>query len=66
MIGEVLESFKKEFIGVCKVCFSADISAKYVDFVEEYKVSYECELNLEESIFLMMVVEFMVKFKVWK
>jgi transformation/transcription domain-associated protein len=64
--GEVPESFKKELIGVCKACFSADTSAKHADFVEEYKASYERELNPEESTFPTTVAELMVKLKAWK
>ena len=64
--GEVPESFKKELIGVCKACFSADTSAKHADFVEEYKASYERDLNPEESTFPTTVAELMVKLKAWK
>jgi len=64
--GEVPESFKKELTGVCRACFSADISVKHADFFTEYKASYERDLNPEEKTFPKTVAELMTRLKAWK
>jgi len=64
--GEVPETFKKELIGVCRACFSADTSTKHSEFVDEYQASYERDLNPEQESFPETVAELMMKLKAWK
>lgn len=65
--AEVPQSLKKELAGVCKACFSQDAVNKHVDFVREYKLDFERDLDPENvSTFPATLAELTEKLKHWK
>ncbi|XP_042425801.1 transformation/transcription domain-associated protein-like [Zingiber officinale] len=65
--GEVPQSLKKELSGVCRACFSADAVNKHVEFVREYKLEFERDLDPERAAtFPATLSELTERLKHWK
>lgn len=65
--AEVPQSLKKELSGVCRACFSADAVNKHVDFVREYKLDFERDLDPESTTtFPATLSELTERLKHWK
>ncbi|CAN0918697.1 Transcription-associated protein 1 [Linum grandiflorum] len=65
--AEVPQSLKKELSGVCRACFSADAVNKHVDFVREYKLDFERDLDPDStSTFPGTLSELTERLKHWK
>ncbi|KAJ9172678.1 hypothetical protein P3X46_015891 [Hevea brasiliensis] len=65
--AEVPQSLKKELSGVCRACFSADAVNKHVDFVREYKLDFERDLDPESTVtFPATLSELTERLKHWK
>ncbi|XVE82488.1 hypothetical protein DITRI_Ditri16bG0008800 [Diplodiscus trichospermus] len=65
--AEVPQSLKKELSGVCRACFSADAVNKHVDFVKEYKLDFEHDLDPESTdTFPATLSELTERLKHWK
>ncbi|XP_074572437.1 uncharacterized protein LOC141828947 isoform X1 [Curcuma longa] len=65
--GEVPQSLKKELSGVCRACFSTDAVNKHVEFVREYKLEFERDLDPERAAtFPATLSELTERLKHWK
>ncbi|KAJ3683868.1 hypothetical protein LUZ60_014095 [Juncus effusus] len=65
--GEVPQSLRKELSGVCRACFSAEAVNKHVDFVKEYKLEFERDLDPESTAtFPSTLAELTERLKHWK
>lgn len=65
--AEVPQSLKKELSGVCRACFSADAVNKHVEFVREYKLEFERDLDPESTAtFPATLAELTERLKHWK
>lgn len=64
--SDVPGPLKKEMLGVCKACFTAEQSNKFGDFIAEYKEQFEKDLSPESKDFPTTLSAISLKLKEWE